>query len=345
MGEMMIDIILLILLWFGIYYIVALSLNIEFGYAGIPNFGKALSVLVGAIAVGGILDRLLILFFGVSGDFVTASSIAANKMTELIASNPILGIGILLLAIILATILGLIVGAIFILPSAKLKEDYLGVTLLAISETVFLVCLYNLSIIGGYYGISVPDILAFAAGEYRSWIFTGLSLIMAFLVFLFVERLLNTPFGRILRAMRENDNTVRAFGRNLMLLRIKTMAIGSAIGAIAGVLYTLYTGNIVANAFTRAEWTFFPFLMVLLGGKGNNKGVALGVLIYVTIKVLLDIYKYNIKYALNLPFDPVWLSYMLFGILMLLILYYKPTGLLPEKPIITKPMLKYFKKS
>ncbi|NPA62454.1 MAG: branched-chain amino acid ABC transporter permease [Methanococci archaeon] len=334
------DIISMILLWFGLYYIVSLSLNMEFGYAGIPNFGKALSVLVGAIAVGGILDRLLMLYFKINGDFITGSTYATSAINTIIASHPIVGIGILILAIILASILGLIVGAIFILPSAKLKEDYLGITLLAISEAVFLICTYNLNIIGGYYGISTPDILAFVSGEYRGWVFAGIVLIIAFLVFLFFERLLNTPFGRVLRAMRENENTVRAFGRNIMMLRIKTMAIGSAIGAIAGVLYSLYTVNIIANAFTRVDWTFFPFLMVLLGGKGNNKGVALGVLCYVVIKVLLDIYKYNIKYALNIPFEPVWLSYMLFGVLMLLILYYKPSGLIPEKPILTPPMKK-----
>ncbi|WP_423792730.1 branched-chain amino acid ABC transporter permease [Methanocaldococcus indicus] len=341
---LILDVISLILLWFGIYAIVSLSLNIEFGYAGIPNFGKALSVLVGAIAVGAILDRLLIWYFGISGDFINASTVAASKMTQLIAINPLMGFLILISSIVLAVILGLIVGAIFILPSAKLKEDYLGVTLLAISETVFLVCLYNLNIIGGYYGISVPDILAFASGEYRGIIFTGIVLVIAFLVYLFMQRLLNTPYGRVLRAMRENENTVKAFGRNIMLLRIKTVAIGTAIGAIAGVLYSLYTGNIVANAFTRAEWTFFPFLMVLLGGKGNNNGVLVGVLAYVVVKVLLDIYKYQIKYTLGIPFEPTWLSYMLFGVIMLLILYYKPSGLIPEKPIITKPMLKYFRK-
>jgi len=174
----------MILLWFGLYYIVSLSLNMEFGYAGIPNFGKALSVLVGAIAVGGILNRLLILYFGVGGDFITGSTYATSMINDLIASNPVVGIGILILAIILASILGFIVGAIFILPSAKLKEDYLGITLLAISEAVLLVCTYDLNIIGGYYGISTPDILAFVSGEYRGWVFTGIVLFIAFLLVL-----------------------------------------------------------------------------------------------------------------------------------------------------------------
>ncbi len=334
----MMDILQLILLWFGIYYIVAVSLNMEFGYAGIPNFGKALSVLVGAISVGGILNRLLIWYFGVKGDLIEGNTFAIARMNEIIAAHPLAGIFLLLIAILLAMVVGFVVGMIFILPSAKLKADYLGVTLLAISEAIFLVCVYNLSIIGGYYGISTPDILAFAPGEKRGWIFAGIVLVFAFLSFLFMERLLNTPYGRVLKAMRENEDVVKCFGRDIMKLRMRTMAIGSAIGAIAGVLYSFYTGNIVANSFTRVEWTFFPFLMILLGGKGNNKGVALGVLAYVIVIVFLDIYKYDIKEIFHIPFEPVWLTYILFGITMLLILYYKPTGLIPERPVKTPPV-------
>ncbi|WP_456418695.1 branched-chain amino acid ABC transporter permease [Methanocaldococcus infernus] len=341
----MIELIGLILLWFGIYYIVSSSLNLEFGYAGIPNFGKALSVLVGAIAVGGILNRLLILYFNTKGSLVEASTYAVSNINQIIAHDPLMGFLILIASIILAVICGMIVGAIFILPSAKLKEDYLGVTLLAISETIFLISIYDLNIVGGYFGLSVPDVLAFIPGDLRLWAFIGIVLFMAFLVYLFFERLLNTPFGRVLKAMRENDNTVKAFGRDIMMLRIKAMAIGSGVGAIAGALYVLYTANIVANSFTRTEWTFFPFLMVLLGGKGNNKGVIVGTLIYVIFKVLLDYYKYDIKNLLHIPFEPVWFSYILFGVIMLLILYYKPDGLLPEEPVLTPPVKKYLKKN
>ncbi len=334
------NIVLIILLWFGIYYIVTLSLNIEFGYGGIPNFGKALSVIVGAISVGSILNRLIIFYYGIKGDFIEATTYGVAKINAVIAQNPVIGFLILIVAIIIAAFLGFVVGMIFILPSAKLKADYLGVTLLAISETVFLICVYNLSIMGGYFGVSVPNILAFVESANRGTIYTGLVLVFTLLVYLFVRRLVNTPYGRVLRAMRENDEVTESFGRNLMKLRMWTMGIGSALGAIAGVLYCFYTENIVANAFTRVEWTFFPFLMILLGGKGNNKGVALGTLVYVIVMVLLDIYKYNIKEFFHIPIEPVWLTYIFFGIVMLLILYYRPKGLLPEKPIFTSPIKK-----
>ncbi|MBW9223716.1 branched-chain amino acid ABC transporter permease [Methanothermococcus sp. SCGC AD-155-E23] len=334
----MVELITLILFFFALYTIVSLSLNLEFGYGGIPNFGKALSVLTGALVVGGILNRLLIWYFGIEGDFISASSLAAYKMTEIISQNPLIGLGIFLFCVTMAVVAGAIAGALSILPSAKLKGDYLGVTLLAISEVVYLILFYNTEIVGGYYGVSVPDILAFVPGEYRVYAYTVLALISALLVYLFLERLLNSPYGRILRGHRENEDLIKAFGRDVMKLRVKTMALGSAIAAIAGVIFVFYSSSVVVNAFNRVEWTFYPFLIVLLGGKGNNKGVVLGAFIFVLLKMLIDFYKFDIKYLLHLPFEAVWLQYIVFGILALLILCYKPEGILKEEPIYTPPI-------
>ncbi len=326
-----------ILLWFSIYLIVALSLNVEYGYAGIPNFGRALAVLVGAFAVGGVVNRILISLLGIEGGIIEASGSLKSVLNPAIAQNPLLGLGILLLCLGVAALLGAVTGALFILPSAKLRHDYLAITLLAISEVMFLVANYNTSLIGGYYGVSVPDVLAFVPGERRFLSFTLLGLVLALVVFLLVERLLTSPYGRLLKAMRENEDVVRAFGRDILVLRIKTVAIGSAIAALAGAFYSLYSVNVIASTFFRVDWTFFPFLMLLLGGMGNNRGVALGVLSFVVVKVLLTVYKYEIKAVLHLPFEATWLEYMLFGVLMLLILYYKPDGLLRERPLTLTP--------
>lgn len=334
----MVELISLILFFFGLYMIVSLSLNLEFGYGGIPNFGKALSVLTGAIIVGGILNRLLIWYFGVSGDFISASSIACYKLTEIIIQNPLVGLGVFLITIAMAMIAGAIVGALSILPSAKLREDYLGVTLLAISEVVFFITYYDVRIIGGYYGISAPDILAFIPGEYKIYAYTVLAIVTGLIIYLFLERLLNSPYGRVLRGHRENEDLIKAFGRDIMKLRIKTVALGSALAAIAGVIYVFYSSNVTGNAFTRVEWTFYPFLILLLGGKGNNKGVVLGAFLFVLIRILIEFYKFDIKELLHLPFEAVWIQYIFFGVLALLVLCYRPEGLLKEKPIYTPPI-------
>ncbi|RLI77711.1 branched-chain amino acid ABC transporter permease [Archaeoglobales archaeon] len=327
-----------IVIWFGLYLIVCLSLNIEYGFGGIPNFGRALAVLIGAITVGGIVNRILMIFFGISGGIVEASGEVKSVVNGVIATNPGMGIGILLVSLLLAAILGAITGALFILPSAKLSEDYLAITLLAISEVMFMVSYYNTDMIGGYYGVSVPNILAFIPGEHRLLVFAGVIILTAFFVYLIVHRITNSPYGRLLKAMRENEMVVEAYGKNVMTIRIKTVAVGSAIAALAGALYAFYSVNVIASSFSRVEWTFYPFLMILLGGLANNKGVAAGVLAFVTVKILLIVYKFEITAALHLPFEAVWLEYIMFGILMLIILVYKPEGLIKEKPIMTEPI-------
>jgi len=333
-----------IALWFGLYLIVALSLNVEYGYAGIPNFGRALGVLVGAFAIGAIVNRILMIILNVSGNLVKASGEVKGLANTIIAQNPIFGFSLLILSIIIAAILGAIVGALFILPSAKLSEDYLAITLLAISEVAFMVCNYETKLVGGYYGVSIPDILAFIPGEKKMLAFVIIIFAIAFLIFLLLNRMLNTPFGRLLRAMRENEHVVKAYGRDIMKTRIKVVALGSAIASIAGVLFSFYSVNVIARSFNRVEWTFYPFLMVLLGGIGNNIGTVLGVLSFVVIKVLLITYKYEIKSFLHLPFESTWLEYILFGVIMIVILLYKPEGLIKEKPIFTKPIIEKAKK-
>lgn len=333
------------IIWFGFYAIVALSLNIEYGYGGIPNFGRALAVLMGGIAVGGIMNRILIRMFGVSGRIIEASGEVKSMANELIAHDPAMGISILLASLALAAALGGLTGALFILPSAKLSEDYLAITLLAISEVAFMVSYYNVGLIGGYYGVSAPDVLAFIPGEFRILVFAALVLSAAAGVYGLTEKLLNSPYGRALRAMRENESVAEAYGKNVMALRVKTVALGSSIASLAGALYSLYSVNVIATSFGRVEWTFYPILMVLLGGAGNNLGVLLGAFAFVAARIFLMAYKFEITSLLHLPFEAVWFEYILFGVVMLLILMYRPEGLLKEKPIITRPIKKVVKKA
>ncbi|MBE8538877.1 ABC transporter permease subunit [Geoglobus acetivorans] len=330
-----------ILLWFGIYSIIALSLNIEYGYGGIPNFGKALAVLIGAFTAGAIVNRILISVFSVKGSTITqASGFMKSVVDEVIAANPVFGIGLLLFSLALAGLVGAVIGGLFILPSAKLESDYLAITLLAIAEIMFMIAYNNTALVGGYYGAPVPDVLAFVSGSVREWVFVGLILFFALLTYLFLERALNSPYGRLLRAMREDAVALQFSGKDIMWVRIKTLAFSSAVASMAGVLYSYYAGNVIGivNLFARVNWTFYPFLMVLLGGISNNRGVLAGVMSFVVIWRLLDGYKHEIASLLNLPFDVNWLQYIIFGVLMIVILYYRPEGLIKEKPIETEPL-------
>lgn len=335
------QILLNIAFWFGIYAIVSISLNIEYGLAGIPNFGRALAVLFGAFTVGGIVNRIFIAFYGIEGEIIESSAELKTILNQKIAEDPSFGILLLLLSLSLSALVGAIVGVLAILPSARLSRDYLAITLLAISEVSFMVFNYNTALGGGYYGISVPDVFAFYEGN-RQLLFALLSISILILVYTIAERISNSPFGRLLRAMREDEDVVKAYGRNLMVLRIKASAISSAIAALAGALFSLFTANFIASNFTRVEWTFYPFLIVLLGGAGNNRGVIFGTFVFVTIKQILMVYKHEIVEFLRIPFETVWIEYMAFGILMILVLFYRPEGLIKERPAF-KAVEKFFK--
>ena len=138
-----------ILLWFGIYSILSLSLNIEYGYGGIPNFGKALAVLIGAFTTGAIINRILIAIYHIHGESITqASGFMKSQVDAMIASNPLYGLALLLISLIIAALIGAAIGGLFILPSAKLESDYLAITLLAIAEIVLMIAYYDTNIVG-----------------------------------------------------------------------------------------------------------------------------------------------------------------------------------------------------
>ena len=86
-------------------------------------------------------------------------------------------------------------------------------------------------------------------------------------------------------------------------------------------------------------------LIIILDGLGSTNGVVAGVFLFVVVRVLLTTYKWELKSALHLPFEAVWLEYMIFGVLMLLVLIFKPEGLLREKPTMTKPIREVVKRT
>lgn len=330
------------LTWFGIYLILVLSLNLEFGFGGIPNFGTALGMLIGAVCVGGIVNRLLMLIFGIQGNIINASAQLTNVLNPMIAQNPFLGGIVLLGALGISGLVGALIGALIILPAARLKGFYLAIMLLAISLVGYHICYYTPTIVGGYYGVNVPDVLAWTETA-RPFASAILILGVAFGVYFVLNRMLNSPYGRMLKMVREDDLVAQTYGRNLMSLRTKVMMIGTAIAAIAGTLYSFWIVNVIPAGFGIVEWTFYPWIMMMLGGLGNNFGMVAGTGTIVSIDLLLTQYKYEITSLVALPFGLAWLEYILYGALIILILIYRPQGLIKEKPITTEPIKKHQK--
>lgn len=334
--ELIPPVLLYVLVDFSIYLIITLSLNIEAGYAGLPQFGRVLAVITGALVAGAIPGRMLAILYGYPYGAEYASYEynfkIVNELNILLERNPILSVGIFILTLIIAMVFGAAVGYLTSRPAIRLKEAYLGITLLAMGDVVMLISLYYSPIIGGTTGVMVPDPFRWT-GPQRFVAATLILLGLSLLILAVVERLTKSPFGRALRAMRDSEIAVTVYGRDVAKLRTHALIAGAAIAALGGALYSFYTGSCIASTYTRVTWTFWPWAFMMLGGTGNNIGVTLGVLVFVVVKTLIVTYRSAL--APYVPFDPVWLEYTFVGMAIVIIAMFRPQGLIPEKPVFT----------
>lgn len=325
---------------FSVYSIVVLSLNLEAGYAGIPNFGKLLGVAVGAFTVSALSGRLAIFFHNLKNpsspityeDYVQESARLVFEVNQWLAENPLMAALLLLLTISIAVLIGGAIGYIASYPAIRLRGDYLAITLLAMAEAARVIGYNYPPLAGGTLGLQVPDPFV-AVGENRYVAVTAFLAFTALVVYILYSRMLNSPLGRVLRAIRDNELVAESLGKNVVSYRKKVIVIGTATAALAGALYAYYTTGVIATAYHRVAWTFWPWVMLMLGGMANNLGALTGTFIFVVTRY--SIIRYKRVFEGVLPFNVVWLDYMLLGIALLTVLMLRPQGLLPEKPIRT----------
>ena len=286
-----------VVVYIGIFGIVCLSLNLEYGFAGLANFGKVAFFLTGAYSYA-LLSQLGAPFY---------------------------------ICIIVGTIISAILGFLVSLPALRLRADYLAVAVLAFGEILRLI-VKSESFAGGDWGMTVSPIFSFASSSlvYR---LENIVLIFAFLAvcFVVVQLLTNSPYGRAIRAIREDEIAAEAMGKNRARFKAQAFMLGSAIAGLAGGLYAQYLGYVVPGMFMPMV-TFTVWIMVLLGGPANNWGVLLGA----GLVELFDRGTNILKDYLNLPVNPSDLQYILFGGLIILILLYRPQGLLKETGVREK---------
>ena len=319
----------------GLFSIISMSLNLEYGYAGIPNFGKLLAVAGGAFFVGAIPGRLLALLYGYPAGlgYIDKNIEVIGSLNQVLFSSPLLSIGFLVLSLVGAAFFGGLLGYVASYPAIRLRGDYLAITLLAMGEILWVVGDNWPPLIGGSMGTRIPDPFRWVGGQYRPLVVLVTVSIAALLIFLYLEYVSRSPLGRMLRAMRENELSASVYGKDVVRLRMKTLVVGFAIAAISGALNSLWTVSVSARDFERFRHTFMPWVMVIIGGAGNNLGALIGAVIFVTLRELIVFYKYY--FEAFVPFDVVWLEYLFLGLALIIVLMYRPEGLVPEKPTRT----------
>jgi branched-chain amino acid transport system permease protein len=238
------------------YAIICLGLNVQWGQTGLFNVGVA-----GFVAIGAYVSALL-----TTPD--TAGRFGGFDLPIVVG-----WIG----GAIAAGLFSFLVGALTI----RLRADYLAIATFGGAVVIHL-CLLNLErLTGGPFGIGfIPRPFAALAHEPLLFSLSNLALlaIVVYLTYLALERLLRSPWGRVLRAIREDETAALALGKSAVRFRLQAFAIGGAIMGLAGAAQAHFIGFIAPDNY-QPTLTFQVWAMLIVGGSGNNRGAILGAII------------------------------------------------------------------
>jgi len=319
--------------FFGIYLILALSMNLEYGLTGLPNFGKVFFYSVGAYTSAFVVSRLMLALGGAS--LVPWSAEAAVFREELARSEPWLAIGLFLLCLVLAALVGAALGSLLSSPALRVQDVYLALILLVVAEIARVYVRATEGFIGGPHGLGgIPNPFRFIEGAGpRGLAYAGLVLALAAGAYVLVERITHSPFGRLMKAVRDDELAAQVLGKRTHWVKAQVMAVGSALAAVAGVLYAFFTEFVGTEDFD-SQLTFTVLLMVILGGAGNHRGVVAGTLIMTAIDRFTRP-SFLALLGLQLPVDINYARHALIGVLLVLLILYRPQGLVPEGRVRT----------
>jgi branched-chain amino acid transport system permease protein len=327
--------VLTILVDFAVFAIVTMSLNLETGITGIPQFGRVLAVIAGAFAVGAIPGRIMAYFMGLPFGLDYTKDIIqfqiAPEITATLSVSWLLSLMFLLLCLVTAAVSGAVIGWLTSRPAIRLKEAYLGISLLAFGDFFMWVGHNWAPMVGGSTSVSVPDPFRIF-GEYRFEAVVIMIFIAALLVYAYLNRLASSPFGRTLKMVRDNEISASAAGKDVVRIRTQSLVIGSVLAAIAGGLYVIYTGTVTATGYSRLIWTFWPWAFMMLGGIGSTIGVLLGVMVLTIMRTIITVYRFEIfGFLMAWGINPLWLEFTLMGAVIVGVILFMPHGLVPEK--------------
>lgn len=295
------------------YALSAMGLNLQFGYTGLLNFGHVASMLVGAYGMAITVDNGGPLWLGV------------------------------LVGIAFALVLGLLLG----IPTLRLRADYLAIVTIAAGEILRLVARSSWAapVTNGIFGIQrfaddffdinpIPSGL-YGIGKFRFderalWVMIlgwGLVVVVA----VFMGKLTRSPWGRAIRAIREDEDAALSLGKNVFGYKLQSLMIGGAIGALAGMYLAIDQQNVNPDAYIPLL-TFYAFTIVILGGPGSLFGPIAGSVIFWFLFEFLDGVMTGI--IVNKDYLPWFgatdvgpIRFTLFGLGLMWLMVYRPQGI------------------
>ncbi len=308
----------------AIFGIMALGLNVIWGWSG--DFDLA---YYGYIAVGAYMT--LVLTIGPASATPPAQYILGLQLPYPLA---------VVIAVITAMAVSLVVGSIAL---RHLRGIYFSIVTLGAVYVMYVIAGQFVPLFNGYNGLSglfdpMGDVLGLDYNSYQ-YFFLGLSLVMFVLVYILMARVSSSRFGLALRTLREDERAAAAFGRDIYRLKLKGYVLGAALGGFGGALFAAYLSAFNPSAWAPIE-VIVLYAAVLVGGRGNIRGVTLGVLI---MGVLVQestrfLPQIPVLGDLNTHHPQVLLAMrgVVIGLVLVLFLRFRPQGLLPERRFVDR---------
>ncbi len=323
----------------SIYAVFALGLNIHWGYTGLFNIGIAGFFCIGAYTAAmitlpaptGVYAQYVKQLFGLNlpGFFDTFSFTIGSVHFTFGWIGFMFG---LLGAALVCGIIAFLIG----IPTLRLGEDYLAISTLGIAETFRLIFNNEHWLANGPQGLmGLPQPLqGLVDPKNYNYIYLIIILMIMVIIYFMIERGIRSPWGRVLRAIREDEVSASMSGKDIFNFKMQSLIFGAMVMGVGGALYAHYTKAISPDVFTPLYGTFIIWVMLMAGGSGNNKGAILGAYviwgIWIGTKFMTDLLPYTLK--ARAPY----IRFLLIGILLEIILIYRPQGLLGEEKEVSK---------
>ena len=302
-----------------VYALAAIGLNVHFGYTGLLNFGQA-----GFLAMGAYGTAITVTYF---------------------EQSIWLGIAVAILA---AVVLALLLGV----PTLRLRADYLAIVTIAGAEIIRL-CLRSVTfgdVTGGSTGLNSfadgfydPNFLpsgsyGFGPWHFRSdtwwWLLVGWSLVG--LSALLVWMLIRSPWGRVLKSIREDEDAARSLGKNVFAYKMQALVLGGVIGALGGIINALATRAVLPDNFSTVV-TFFAYTALILGGAARTFGPIIGSVIFWMLLSFADSILREANREDLLPESIITgtqvgqVRFMIVGLGLALLMIFRPQGIFGDR--------------
>ncbi|KZK75549.1 leucine/isoleucine/valine transporter permease subunit [Pseudovibrio sp. W64] len=306
-------------IFIGIYSLLALGLNIQWGFSGLFNAGIA-----GFFAVGAYSSALL-----------TAPESAVH-------------LGGYQLPVVVGWIGAMVAAGAIAWPIGKVclrfRSDYLAIATIGVAEIIRLVVKSEGWMTGGARGVNkIPRPFGDLSYLYSQLAYLALVFAIVLVVYWAIERQISAPWGRMMRGIRDNEDAATAMGKDIKARRLEAFIFGAAVMGLGGALFAHFNRSITPEAIDPMIATFLIWIMLILGGSGNNRGALLGVavvwIIWSASEFVTD--QLPTEYAIKAKYMRVFII----GLLLQLVLRFRPEGILPEpQGTAGSPEVKTFQK-